>query len=421
MSECLTKTKFPANIYELSNGLTVIHQHLTATPVVVADVWVRAGASAEPEEWDGMAHFLEHMIFKGTKQLGTGVFDSIIENRGGVTNAATSHDFAHFFLTTAAPHLSETLPHLAEILLHAAIPDEEFVRERDVVIEEILCSYDDPDWVGFQALCQTLYSRHPYGRSVLGTEDHLIHHTPNQMRCFHATHYQPENMTVVIVGGVEEEKALSLVEKSFNEFSIRSECPPTYIDAEPPLTEIRRNELYLPRLELSRLLMAWIGEGVDQVQDAYGLDMLSTILASGRSSRLVRELREEKQLVQDIHSAFSLQKDSSLFTITAWLEPQYLEVVEEIIRDRLYELQYKPITEAELARCKRQLCNDYAFSTETPGQLAGLYGYYNTIAKAQFATLYPHAIGQMSATDLQRIANLYLSPERYAATVLKPA
>lgn len=404
---------------QLSNGLTVIHQQIPATPVVVTDIWVRAGASAEPEEWSGMAHFLEHMIFKGTKRLARGVFDQVIENRGGVTNAATSHDFAHFFLTTAASHLPETLPYLGEILLQAAIPDEEFVRERDVVLEELRYSLDDPDWLGFQALCETLYSRHPYGRSVLGTEDYLWRHTPNQMRCFHATHYQPENMTVVMVGGIEEDSALSLVEKSFSDFSVRSECPPVYIDSEPPLTEVRRCDLQLPGLEIARLSMAWLGEGVTRLRDGYGLDLLSVILASGRTSRLVRELREEKQLVQDIGSAFSLQKDSSLFTISAWLEEENLELVEEIIRDRVYELQTRPIPQAELDRCKRILCNDHAFSTETPGQLAGLYGYYQTIATAEVSTSYPHQIQSLTARDLQQITNCYLSPHHYAITVLR--
>jgi zinc protease len=152
LSEPLTALKFPAQIYRLTNGLTVIHQHLPATPVVVVDVWVRAGAITEPDEWSGMAHFLEHMIFKGTEQLPTGVFDSVIESRGGVSNAATSHDYAHYFITTAAQYLEDTLPALADLLLHPIIPDEEFVRERDVVLEEIRSCYDNPDWLGFQAL-----------------------------------------------------------------------------------------------------------------------------------------------------------------------------------------------------------------------------------------------------------------------------
>jgi zinc protease len=421
LSQTLISSKFPADILKLENGLTVIHQQIPATPVVVVDVWVKAGAIAEPEEWCGMAHFLEHMIFKGTERLAPGVFDAVIENRGGVTNAATSHDYAHFFITTAVQYLEDTLPVLAELLLNAAIPDDEFLRERDVVLEEIRSCHDNPDFVGFQALTQSIYQHHPYGRPILGTEAQLMERSPEQMRCFHRAHYQPENITVVIVGGVAKETALELVNRSFQEFSPPTTCPLSEADAEPPLTEIRRQELYLPRLEQARLLMGWIGPGVDQLRDAYGLDLLSILLAGGRSSRLVREFREEKGVVQDISSGFSLQRDSSLFTISACLEAQHVERVEALIRDRLYQLQTTPISAVELQRCQRLLCNDYAFSTEAPSQLAGLYGYYHTIAKAEVAVTYPEKIQQFQLSDIQQLAQQYLSPQYYAVTVLHPS
>lgn len=424
-SEQINELQFPGNVFRLDNGLTVIHQYLDSTSVVVADVWVKAGARVEPDNWFGMAHFLEHMIFKGSKRVPPGAFDWVIENSGGMTNAATSHDYAHFYITTAGQYLPDTLPYFAEILLHASIPEEEFIRERDVVLEEIRCCQDDPDWVGYQAMCQSLYQNHPYGRSILGEEHQLRQHTANQMRCFHQTHYQPENMTVVIVGGVEQEAALSLVNQTFAQFRVRSECPPTTITAELPLPGIRRNFLHLPRLSQARLLMAWTAPGVDllgnvPLQDAFTLDMLSILLAGSRSSRLVRELVEEQQLVFDIGSDFSLQQDATLFTVSAWLEPQYLALVEEIIRERIWQLQTEPITPAELVRCQRLLCNDYTFSTETPGQLAGLYGYYNTIATAELSVTYPYHIKQLCPDDLQRVAKQYLNPEKYTVTVLKP-
>ncbi|HEY9666289.1 MAG TPA: pitrilysin family protein [Coleofasciculaceae cyanobacterium] len=420
MTEPLTISTFPAEVCKLANGLSVIHQHLPATPAVVVDVWVRAGAITEPDEWSGMAHFLEHMIFKGSEQLAPGVFDAVIESRGGMSNAATSHDYAHFFITTAAQYLADTLPLLADLLLHPALPEDEFVRERDVVLEEIRACYDNPDWLGFQALSENVYQRHPYGRPILGTEEILMGNSPHQMRCFHARNYQPENMTVVIVGGVDRESALNLVSQSFQNFPVPIEYPLLEAQAEPPITGVRRQELYLPRLEQARLLMAWVGPGVEQLRDAYGLDLLSVLLADGRSSRLVRELREEQRLVHSIHSSFSLQRDSSLFTISACLEPQYLEQVEELICDRLSQLQRIPVSQQELNRCQRLLCNDYTFSTEAAGQIAGLYGYYNTIATADIAVTYPLQIQRFKASDLMHLAQQYLSPHHYAVTVLKP-
>lgn len=431
-------SEFSAKIVKLNTGLTLIHQQVPTSPVTVVDVWVKAGASVEPEPWAGIAHFLEHMIFKGTAQLPPGQFDQMIENQGGMSNAATSYDYAHYFITTANQYLADALPYLADLLLHPAIPEVEFEREREVVLEELRQSYDDPDWVGFQALIESVYQCHPYGRSVLGNEQALMQHLPEQMRCFHRSHYQPENMTVVMVGGVTQADAIELIQQQFQDFPERYAAPVLDLEAEPPITEIRRQVLEMPRLEQARLMMAWVGPGIDALkpgtlaeaaetelghpalQRAYGLDLLSVLLASGRSSRLVQELREDRRLVQDIHSNFSLQRDSSLFTITVWLDPQELERVEAIICDRLSELVSRPISYTELSRCQRLLCNDYIFSTETPGQLAGLYGYYQTIAQAEIAATYVQQIQSFQPQDLQRLASHYLSPYHYAATILVP-
>jgi len=425
---------FPANFFRLDSGLTVIHQYLSATPVVVADVWLNAGAVQEPENESGMAHFLEHMIFKGTGVIKPGEFDREIENKGGMTNAATSHDYAHYYLTTATPYLEQTLPYLAELLFNAAIPEDEFERERDVVLEEIRSCYDDPDWIGFQSLSESVYQLHPYGRSVLGTAKNLQQHSPEAMRAFHRTHYRPENMTVAIVGGIEQNPALELIDRTFakhiastsnhqlNADQIGAEISPSnHKSALPPiLLGIRRQEINLPNLEQARLMMAWVGPGVDNLRHAYGLDLLSVILGGGRSSRLVRELREERQLVQAISSDFSLQREASLFTISALLEPQQLDRVEFLIRTHLEDLQNKPICPTELERCKRLMCNDYNFYTETPTQIAGLYGYYSTIASAQLAPLYPQHIQSFQPEELQNLAARYLLPHEYAVTVLKP-
>jgi predicted Zn-dependent peptidase len=411
---------FPASVVRLDNGLTLIHQEIPTTPVVVADVWVRAGAAREPEPWFGMAHFLEHMIFKGTDKLAPGAFDRKIENRGGVSNAATSYDYAHYYVTTAASYLGDTLPHLAELLVNAAIPDDEFLRERDVVLEEIRSCNDDPDWLGFQSLIQNVYQHHPYGRSVMGTEMELMQQSPEDMRCFHRAHYQPENMTVVVVGGIDQEAAYEIVKQSFANFAAPVACPQSIKATQPVIQGIQRQELCLPRLEQARLLMAWTAPGVDQLRTAYGLDVLSVFLTEGRISRLVRDLREEKQLVQGVCSNFSLQKESSLFTITAWLEPENIEKVEYLIRSHLHDLQTEGIREQELTRMRRLLCNEYAFSTETPNQLTGLYGYYNTIAQAEVAVTYPQQIQSFTPQELQQLAKQYLSPQDYAVTILRP-
>ncbi|WP_040553481.1 M16 family metallopeptidase [Cylindrospermopsis raciborskii] len=415
-----SKTLFPASIFRLDNGLTFIHQEIAATPVVVADVWVRAGATSESDPLFGMAHFLEHMIFKGTASLGPGEFDHNIERMGGVSNAATGHDYTHYYLAIASQHLVDTLPHLGELLLNAAIFEDEFMRERDVVLEEIRSCADDPDAIGFEALLKTVYENHPYGRPILGTKKELMENSPEAMRCFHRRHYQPENMTVVIVGGIERDSAWEIVNQTFKKVKNQDNLSTSNQLAAPKIRHVKRQELILPRIEQARLIMAWNLPGIDELAIANGLEILSVILGQGRTSRLVNDLREEKQLVQGICTNFSVQKDSSLLTITAYLEPEYLDRVENLILEHLHRLQIHGVTEQELKRTQRSLCNDYAFSTETPNQLASLYGYYNTIAKAELSVAYPEQIQSFNAKKLQKVAQNYISLQDYAVTILKP-
>lgn len=420
VSNFIANQTLPINIFKLDSGLTVIHQYLDSTPVVAADIWVKAGSVMEPESWSGMAHFLEHMIFKGSAEVDVGEFDWAIENAGGTANAATSHDYAHFYINTTNENIDHTLPYLAEIVVRASIPEDEFYRERDVVLEEIRASNDDPDWIGLQLLYQTIYQTHPYQRSILGEVDLLMKQTPDLMRCFHRTYYQPENMTISLVGGISQDRAIELVHDNFQQYSIRSECPSLTINAEPPITKIRRQELELPRLEQARLMMGWITPGASNFRDAVGLELLSMIIAGSRCARLVHELREEKGLVLDILSDFSLQQNSGLVTITALLEPQDLDQVESIISDRLWELESKPITDQELTRAKRLLISDDTFAKETPCQLASIYGYYQTLNCLKECFAYTNFVTKFSALELQHLARTYLSPERYASVRLKP-
>ena len=421
LQQCLTKPEFPAHIFTFDQGLTLVHQDLPSIPVAVVDVWVKAGAIAEPTAWPGVAHLLEHMIFKGTKRIPPGGFDQMIEHRGGTANAATSHDYAHFYLTTAANYLPETLPCLAEILLQAEIPEAELGYEQDVVIDEIRGSDDDPDWLGFQCLCEMLYPHHAYGRSVLGTSQDVQRYTANQLRCFHRTYYQPENMTVVMVGDIREQAAIAYMEEIFSNFPGRSQCPPIHPSTQTIPNARQCRTLKVPHLGPTRLTLGWSGPGIDHLQDNIGLDLLAAVLAGSHCSRLVQLLREELGIVFDVHSCFSLQKDASLFTINAVLAPPQVEQVEAEICAAIQRLHTTPVSQVELARAQRILCNDYIFSTETPAQLAGLYGYYQTLAQADLAIAYPRMVRHCQPADLQRLAQRYLTTDAYALVILEAA
>lgn len=416
-------TKVPRSTVEripLAQGLTLVHHHLPASAAVVMDVWFDAGARVEPSDWSGMAHFLEHMIFKGTDRIAPGEFDLEVEGRGGMTNAATSHDYAHYFVTSAVQDARASLPLLADLLQGAIIPTAEFERERSVVLEELRQAQDNPDWVAFQGLLESLYPNHAYGRSVLGTLESVIAITPEAMRRFHGCHYQPERAVVAIAGAMGREEACDLVSSAFSAFVPPKTCPPPEPGTLTAIAEIRRQTLRLPYLETARLMMAWLLPGPVPIADTHALDLLSVLLSEGRTSRLVRELREERQLVQSIGCDCTTQRDASVFFLTAWLQGDHMATVETITLDRLAEVQGGAISEFELARAKRLLCNDYAFSTETPSQLASCYGYYALMGHFDEALHYVEHVKAITVGDLVRVAQQYLPRDRYAVTELLP-
>ncbi|AGY59487.1 M16 family metallopeptidase [Gloeobacter kilaueensis] len=413
-----TVQNFAGTVRTLPNGLTLILRSIPTAAAVTCDLWVRTGARTEPEALAGVSHFLEHMIFKGTEKLGPGVFDSQIENRGGVTNAATSQDYTHYYITVANEHFEAALPYLVELVNRAAIPPDEYERERLVVLEEIRRSHDSPDRRAFEILARTMYPDHPYGRPVLGTAESLLAMSADQMRAYHRERYQPANTVAVIVGGVSEERMLAACEAEFADLA--GQPIPASVEQPPALVPPGIHTHTLARLEQPRLLLAWQGAPIADIEEAIGLDVLATILAEGRTSRLVRSLREEKGWVRSIQAYFMPQKQPGLFVIAAQADHQRLEAVEAEVRGQLAQLIDEPVSDDELGRAVRILRNDFVFNTEAPAQLAGLYGYYSTVATLETALDYPAYLQKVRPTDLQRIARHYIDPQKAVVLRLLP-
>lgn len=405
----------------LENGLTVVHQYLPFTPVVTVDIWVNAGVTQEPDAVPGLAHVLEHMIFKGTGTVSPQEFDRLLERQGGMVNAATGYDYAHFYMVTLADQLGPCFAQLAELLIHAAVPEAEFKQEQEIIRTEIDQAYDNPDWVVYQSVRQLVFPNHPYGRPVLGLAELPPFLSAAHVRDFHHQLYQPENMTIVLVGDLTHEQAINLV---------RHHCdwphaPTTRetLSTLSPLNSVdqrRYHAMETPGIDQARLTMAWLGPGVTENEQGYGFDLLSVLLTGGRTSRLVSDLLEQRGWIYDIHSEFLLQRAGGCFTISVWLDPKYLEVVETVIREHMYQLGDTCIPEAELHRCQQLVVNDFIFGTEMVNQLAGLYGYYSILGELDQAFTYPRLIQAIDPKNVQTLAQKYLSPSHYAITTLQP-
>ncbi|GAB4212754.1 MAG: pitrilysin family protein [Synechococcales cyanobacterium] len=389
------------------------------TEVVSLDVWIQVGAAHEPDHLLGMTHFLEHMIFKGTDSIPVGHLDRLVEECGGVMNAATSQDYTHFYITTTRQELTKILPLFAEMILAAGIPEQEFDREQRVVLEEVRRAADSPDHGLYEHLLRHLFPNHPYGRSVLGSLTSVLAISPREMRDYHRTGYRPSHTTVSIAGGITVDQAWQAVNDAFGHFRDPASTPSPPPDTAPLNWRPQRQQISHPRAESTRLYLAWRTVGTDHWQDAARLEALAMILGGGRTSRLVKRLREDLGWVRGIGCASPTQKAGGFFSVTAHLEPTYLERVEVVIQEEIAEVIEHGVTEQELQRVQRTLRHDLIFSAESPQQLASIFGFYHAMGGVDLLSHYWDAIASLTPTDISHLAARYLAPESLV-TVLLP-
>jgi zinc protease len=421
----VTSTLDRPTVQTLPNGLTIIAEQMPVEAVNL-NIWLNVGSFLETDAINGMAHFLEHMVFKGTSRLAAGEFERLVEERGAVTNAATSQDYTHYYITTAPKDFAALAPLQIDVVTNPRIPEDDFAREKLVVLEEIRRSHDSSSRRIYQQAIEVAFAKLPYRRSVLGPEAVIEGVTAQQMRFFHATHYQPTAMTAVAVGNLPVDELINIVADGFASQSgsipavefVGKNSRPT---PEPAFTRIVRKEHLDPSLQQARLIMVWRVPGLMELAETYPLDILAAILGSGRTSRLVKELREERQLVNNISVSNMSNRVQGLFYLSAQLPSENLAEVEKIITQHIAQLQTTRVTDAEIARIRRQVANRYIFGTETPSDRADLYGYYRSVVGDLTPALnYPQHIQSIDATTIQLAARQYLTPSAYGVITVKP-
>jgi predicted Zn-dependent peptidase len=427
MTSTLLKTP-PLNaptIKKLPNGLTIVVEQMPIEAVNL-NVWINIGSAVESDDINGMAHFLEHMVFKGTPRLQSGEFERLIEQRGAVTNAATSHDYTHYYITTAPKDFAELAPLQLDVVLNASIPDDAFERERSVILEEIRRSEDNPQRRTFRRAIETTFEQLPYRRQVLGPSSVIEQLKAQQMRDFHRKWYQPQSITAVAVGNLPVEELIEIVADGFTKVGVGNqeaeEILPLAFTPEPAFTEIVRREYVDETLQQARLVMVWRVPGMTELEKTYALDVLGVILGHGRMSRLVKDLREERQLVTHIGVSNMTQRLQGVFYISAQLPEENLAEVEEAIAQHIRDVQASLIAETDIARIRTQVANRFIFGNEKPSDRTGIYGYYQSqLGDLTPALNYPSRIQALEAIDLQKAAQQYLSPDAYGVVTIKPA
>lgn len=403
--------------FTLDNGQTVVIKEVHSNPIVVMDTWIKTGSINEDDKNNGVSHFLEHLFFKGSKNHAPGEFDKLLETKGAVTNAATSKDFTHYYITIPSKYFEEALELHADMLLNPLVPRKELEKERKVVIEEIAKDENSPNSVVYDNLVGMLYTTHPYKRKVIGTKDIIETIHRDDILKYYNTWYSPSNMVTVIVGDVDTAKTLGLVKNYFSSNSVLSEK--SVYPKEKPLTEQKRKVEYLPT-QSGYMLIGFRGVNIND-SDGYALDVLATILGDGRTSVFYRNIKDKLRLAFSISAANASFRDDGIFYISANFTPDKLCKLEDKIFEEISAVQKDGVTPEQVKLAQNIIERDTYYQRESVSNIARELGYIAvTSGDIKVYENYVSNIKKVTPQDVKRVAEKYLGKSKSAVSVVLP-
>lgn len=406
-----------AQMYKLDNGQTVVVQEVKNNPIVTIDTWIKTGSIDEEDSNNGVAHFLEHLFFKGTKTHEPGEFDKILETKGAITNAATSKDFTHYYITIPSKDFDLAMDLHGDMILHPLIPRKEMEKERKVVLEEISKDLNSPTKIMQDNLNSMLYTTHPYKRKVIGRSDVIETITRDQVLSFYNKNYSPSNMVTVIIGDVDANHAIEKTKEAFNaEYKKQTK---TIYTKEAPLTKQQKKVEYLDT-ESGYMVIGFRGTPIDD-KDSYALDVLATILGDGRSSVLNQVLKEKKRIAFSVDAGNSTFRDDGIFYISANYEPTKCKIVQDTIFNEIEKIQKNGVTDDQLKLSKNIIERSTYYSRESITNIATEIGYTMALTNdIKFYDTYLDNIKNVSKEDVKKVAEKYLGINRSAVSIVLP-
>lgn len=404
----------------LDNGLRVLLLEDHRSPIVSFQVWYRVGSRDERRGATGIAHFLEHLMFKGTPTHGPRQFARLVEANGGQDNAFTSQDVTSYYVDIAADKIDLVIDLEADRMQNLRLDPKEIASEREVVIEERRTrTEDDPGGFLGEEVSSIAFKAHPYGFPIIGWMEDIKRITPAEIRAFYKTYYVPNNAIVVAVGDFNAPAVMEKIRKTFGRIP-RGPAPPPVLAVEPPPNGERR-VIVKKEAELPIVYMAWHVPN-HRSSDAPALEVLSTILSGGRASRLYRDLVYQRQLALEAggdYSYFTL--DPSLFWFWATPMPgQKPETLEAELIKHMERLETEPVTDEELARAKNQIESSFVFREDSVHRRATLLARFELIGGYLQKDSYMTKIRAVTAADLTRVASAWFAPDRKSVGVLLP-
>jgi predicted Zn-dependent peptidase len=347
------------SITTLPSGLTVLTERMERVETVSFGAYVGAGTRHETAAENGVAHFLEHMAFKGTEKRSAVEIAEAIENVGGHINAYTSREQTAYYVKLLKEDLSLGADIIGDILCNSTFEPDEVERERGVILQEIGQANDTPDDIVFDHFQSAAYPSQPMGRPVLGTEQIIRGMKREALHGFMRAHYTPENMVIAASGNLHHEQVVELAERHFSSLPRAERCDPM------PSDYMGGEYREMRDLDQAHIVLGFNAPGYGEV-DYYPSMLLSTVLGGGMSSRLFQEIREKRGLVYSIYSFTSPAEDGGLFGIYAGTGESEAAELMPVTLEELAKVQHH-VSEAELARARAQLKAGLLMSLESTG------------------------------------------------------
>lgn len=438
-----TLVKYPfltkdVEVYKLENGHTIVLAHKEGGLVNVSS-WVKTGSINENDKNNGISHFLEHLMFKGTSKHPAGEFDKILEAKGAIVNAATWKDYTFYYVTLPKGENNkdfyEAIELHADMMLNPSIPDYEMgapfnvndstvkdKRERHVVIEEIRMRKDQPWTKVYNACNKGMYTQHPYKRDVIGTPEIISQVSQEEIMDYYKSFYTPENITTIIVGDFDNEVILKKVAEEFGtEWNNRQTKK---VDRKIDLPIAKTNYIeQTAQINSAFMMFGYLGPVACDLKNSTAIEMLAIILGDGTSSRLYQNLIEKQpeQIFNVINSEHYQFKDGDNFFIQANFKPEKKDLAIELIKNEIKNLQASLVSEDEFLKAKKKIKSQFAHNAETVSEIGETIGYYMTVCDdLKLVEDYLQILDEITIEYLQEAANKYLNIDNASISVLMP-
>lgn len=398
----------------LANGLTVITEEMKHIRSIAIGIWIKTGSRDEDLQWNGISHFVEHMVFKGTQHRSAEEIARQVDSIGGNIDAFTAKECVSFSMKVLDEHLPIALDVLSDLVLNPTFDSQDITRERGVILEEIKMDEDNPDYLVHEIFTQNFWKGHPLGRPILGTRETVRRFERNPVVDFYGQRFTPGNVIITAAGYLNHDHFVELVNKHFDKMKPKSNgfhsSAPTIV---PKI--ILRNKKSLEQVQIC------VGVPSYPIthEKRHSSYILNTLLGGGMSSRLFQNIRERQGLAYAIYSDLNPYRDTGCLSVYAGTSRESAIKVVECVVSEFRKLKAEPVPEDELRRSKDQLKGSLMLSLESStARMSNLarqemyfdrfYGLDELIEKIEAVT----------ATELQQLANQFFKTENVAVTVL---